>query len=90
MRQTRTQRTAWYRTAVDHTKLKLLAQTDNTTGLLYLSGFVLMLSVFGFLAFLNIGTLWVIPAFLAYGGMWCLRPLLPMKLVTAQLFGAGG
>ena len=70
MRQTRTQRTAWYRTAVDHTKLKLLAQTDNTTGLLYLSGFALLLSVSGFLAFLSIGTLWVIPAFLAYGGIW--------------------
>ena len=54
MRQTRTQRTAWYRTAVDHTKLKLLAQTDNTTGLLYLSGFILMLSISGFFAFLSI------------------------------------
>ena len=60
----------WYRTPVDHTTLKHLVQTNDRIGLVYLGGFVAALGCSGYLAFLSIDTLWSIPAFLTYGGVW--------------------
>ena len=70
MNNTRKRRAPWYRTPVDRTTLKRLVQTNDRTGLVYLGGFVVALGFFGYLAFLSIDTLWSIPAFLVYGGVW--------------------
>ena len=66
----RQRRAPWYRTPVDHTTLKHLVQTNDWIGLIYLGGFIVALSFSGYLAFLSIDTLWSIPAFLTYGGIW--------------------
>ena len=66
----RQRRAPWYRTPVDHTTLKHLVQTNDWIGLIYLGGFIVALSLSGYLAFLSIDTLWSIPAFLTYGGIW--------------------
>ena len=66
----RQRRAPWYRTPVAHTTLKHLVQTNDWIGLIYLGGFIVALSFSGYLAFLSIDTLWSIPAFLLYGGIW--------------------
>jgi len=60
----------WYRCEIDRALLKSLSRRTNRHGLIYLSYFIALLTITGFLALSSVGTLWSIPAFLLYGGIW--------------------
>ena len=60
----------WYRCEIDRTLLKSLSRRTNWHGLVYLLYFIALLTITGFLALSSVNTLWSIPAFLLYGGIW--------------------
>ena len=60
----------WYRCEIDCALLKSLSRRTNWHGLIYLFYFIALLTITGFLALSSVGTLWSIPAFLLYGGIW--------------------
>ncbi|RZO19852.1 MAG: hypothetical protein EVB05_09605 [Candidatus Thioglobus sp.] len=60
----------WHRCQIDRTLLKALLKRTNWHGLVYLFYFIALLLTTGTLAFLSISTLWSIPAFLLFGGIW--------------------
>ena len=60
----------WHRCQIDRTLLKALLKRTNWHGLVYLFYFITLLLITGALALLSIGTLWSIPAFLLFGGIW--------------------
>ncbi len=60
----------WYRCEIDRTLLKSFSRRTNWHGLVYLLYFIALLIITGLLALSSVGTLWSIPAFLLYGGIW--------------------
>ena len=60
----------WYRCEIDRALLKSLSRRTNWHGLVYLLYFVVLLVISGAWALQSLGTLWSIPAFLLYGGIW--------------------
>ena len=60
----------WYRCEIDRELLKSLSRRTNWHGLVYLLYFVVLLVISGAWAVQSLGTLWSIPAFLIYGGIW--------------------
>ena len=60
----------WYRCEIDRELLKSLSRRTNWHGLVYLLYFVVLLVISGAWAVQSLGTLWSIPAFLLYGGIW--------------------
>jgi fatty acid desaturase len=60
----------WYRCEIDRALLKSLSRRTNWHGLVYLFYFIALLIITGFLVLSSVGTLWSIPAFLLYGGIW--------------------
>ena len=60
----------WYRCDIERKALKRLMRRDNRHGLLWLSGYIGLLVGSGYLAYLTIGTPWVIPAFFLYGTIY--------------------
>ena len=60
----------WFRCEIDQALLKSLSRRTNWHGLAYLACFVALLGISAALALNLVNTLWSIPAFLLYGGIW--------------------
>ncbi len=61
---------SWYQTTVDRTVMKSLRRRTNWQGVVYFSGFLATVTICAYLAHVSLGTVWVVPAFLLYGGVW--------------------
>ncbi|WP_420563938.1 fatty acid desaturase [Thalassobaculum sp.] len=60
----------WHLCEIDRRELKQLMRRNDRVGLLWLAGHFGALIVTGYLAYLAVGTWWVVPAFMAYGSIY--------------------
>ncbi|MDC7234471.1 MAG: fatty acid desaturase [Spirochaetales bacterium] len=60
----------WYTPEIDRKELKGLMKKDNYHALYMVGLWVLLLGATGYLAFMSLGTAWVIPAFFLYGVLY--------------------
>ncbi len=61
----------WYQCEVSREELQELAKRSDLKGLLHTIAFFAVLIGLGVLAYHAIGTAWMIPAFFAYGTVYC-------------------
>jgi Na+-transporting NADH:ubiquinone oxidoreductase subunit F len=61
----------WYTSNVDRSELVKLMQRSNLKGIIQLLCHVALMIVFAYLAYLSIGTIWMIFPFFAYGTLYC-------------------
>lgn len=60
----------WHLCRIDRRELKALMRRNDRTGLLWLAGHFGALIAAGYLAWLSLGTWWMVPAFIAYGSIY--------------------
>lgn len=60
----------WYKCDIERKPLKKLMRRDDWHGLIHLGGYAGLLVGTGYLAYLAIGTWWVVPAFFLYGTIY--------------------
>ena len=61
----------WYHCEVPRDELKELMQRSDLKGIVRTVSFLAVLVGVGYLAYLSIGTWWMVPAFFAYGTVYC-------------------
>jgi fatty acid desaturase len=70
----------WYKCRLDRTLLKEVTRRNNRDALLRFSGFIGLVAASGALAWVSLGTLWCIPAFLLYGTLYAFAEAMEHEL----------
>lgn len=66
-----TDKPRWYKCDVPKNEMKALMQKSDAVGITHTALYLTLLIGLGVLAYRAIGTPWVIPAFFAYGTVYC-------------------
>ncbi|QBG47202.1 hypothetical protein EGM51_07255 [Verrucomicrobia bacterium S94] len=66
-----TDKPRWYKCDVPKNELKQLIQKSDAAGLLHTLLYLALLISLGTVAYFSLGTPWMIPAFFAYGTVYC-------------------
>ncbi|HKR42716.1 MAG TPA: fatty acid desaturase [Paraburkholderia sp.] len=70
----------WYRCPLDRKVLKEVTRRNDRIALTYFGGFMALVLATGALAWLSLGTLWCIPAFLLYGTIYAFAEAMEHEL----------
>jgi fatty acid desaturase len=71
---------SWYKCKLDRKTMKELSRRDDAHALRYFVGFMTLVVAGGWLAYLSLGTVWVIPAFFLYGTIYAFAEAMEHEL----------